>query len=423
MIRNFRIKILLIVFITCLLLLTVVLVFVFAATREELLSNAYNSMLWALDDIDNGIYYGIPKGAPRTMAIIFVNPDGTLDKENTVVDEMMQFAPEMGSYEDITKMLLQYDGSPSMLSVADATYLYSYRTFEDGKTVFILVSVTRNMRVLRTYIKNALLASASALVVMVLLSLVFANWVIQPIAWAKKTQQDFFTAVSHDLRTPLTVILANTGLLEELDGVDPLLIQCRENIRAESEQMKKMIARMLEHLSFENIVANRKVLKKDEINLEQILLKSINSFKSLFHNHGLEVQHDLVENLWIRGNQSDIERLINILLENALKYSDKESSVRICLKTENSKTLQLDVHSVSEPMDKQTMTKIFMPFYRLDMSRSDSDSYGLGLSSAKSIVEIHGGRIWGTTGEHENVFHVSLPMIEPPASFPQAGYE
>ncbi|MCL2164150.1 MAG: HAMP domain-containing histidine kinase [Oscillospiraceae bacterium] len=409
MIRTFRIKILVIVLVTCILLLTIVLAFVFSATSEAMLSGSYGSMVWALEDIRRGIYYGVPWGAPRPMAILFMNEDGSL--ESADVDKQLRLVPELGDYEDIMHTLLQLDGSPSQYSVGGATYLYRHQDLEDGRHIFILTDVTRYIAVLKTFRQNALIDSAIAIAVMLVLAIVFANWIIRPIARAKESQQEFFLAASHDLRTPLTVILANTGLFEEVNGADPLLAMCFENIKAESEHMKQMLQVMLDHLSFEKLAANRKKLVKEDFNFSFLITKNIRSLESLFLSHDRKLLHDVPDNLWVRGNRNSLERVIGILLDNALKYSEEGSDIFVRLRPKNDKMLQLDVQSKSEPMDKKTLTKIFLPFYRADPSRNDSNSYGLGLSTAKNIIKLHNGKIWATVEKSENVFHISLPTV------------
>ena len=410
MIQHFRMKILIVVLTTCLLLLVFVLSFVFAVTRESSLSDSYSSMIWVLDDIKNGIYYGIPLGAPRPMAILFMNPDGTLDETDSVV--RMRSFQKLGSYEEIFDTLLQYDGSPQQYSANGSSYLVRYKALDDGRTVFILVDVTLNMKVLKTFQKNAVTASAVAMVIMLILSLFFVNWVIQPVIRAKDSQQNFFATASHDLLTPLTTIIANAGLLEEFDSVDPSLAEYRENIRTESKHMKQLLRTMLDHLSFEAVAANRNVPVRQELDFGCLVMNKIRSFESLFRLNNRELICDITENLWVYGSGNDLERVIGILLDNALKYSDQASGTLVRLYSLNGGTVQLDVHSKSEPMDPQTLSKIFLPFYRADPSGSKRDSYGLGLSTAKSIMVLHDGSIRATTGKHENVFHLSLPQID-----------
>jgi len=394
-------------------LLVTVLSYIFTATRDTLLADAYGAMRWVLADIDYGIYYGVPLGAPRPMGILFMNPDGTLDEEDSIVDRI-NIVPEGGSYEELMATLMQYDGEPTQYKDGDSTYLFRYRALEDGRTIILLVNIDRTMRAMRTFRQNAVVASAVAMGVLMAPSIVFADWVIRPIERAKKKQQDFFAAASHDLRTPLTVILANVGLLNRLECADPAFDQCRDNIQAEAEQMKHMIKTMLDNLSFEAIASSSSRLVKEDIDFGALVLQNVCSFESLFHCSGRELRHDIAENIWIHGNGGDLERVIGILLDNAIKYSDDGSGTFVRLRQLNARTVQLDVHSVSEPMDEQTLSDIFLAFYRADPSRSDRDSYGLGLPTAKNILALHGGKLWATAGDHENVFHISLPGIEPP---------
>jgi len=423
MIKKLRIKIILIVLCTSLLLLTIVLSLVFSATMESSLSDSYGSMIWVLDDIRNGIYYGIPLGAPRPMAILFVNPDGTLDENDSAFyrdNREMRLLMEIGSIEDVIAVLQQHDGSPDIYTAGDRHYLSRHEVINDGRTVYVLVDVSRNITVLETFRRNAVVDSSVAMVIMLFLAVVFSGWITRPIARAKESQQEFFAAVSHDLRTPLTIILANSGILEEFSGIDPVLTQCHNNIRVEAEHMRQMTSNMLDHLSFEDIIANKNMVVMESVNMEPLVMKSIRSFEPFYNEHGRKIQHDIAKDLWVRGNELDLDRVVGILLDNALKYSDEASEICIRLWPENSRAVHLDVRSESEPMDRKTRAKIFQPFYRADTSRNDRNSYGLGLSTAKNIIKFHGGKIRAASGKHDNVFHVTLPQITPHISHPDA---
>lgn len=413
MIKRLRRKIVVLVLTICLLLLVVVLTYVFIATRQALMSDAVSSMEWVIQDIETGVYYGIPRGAPRPMAIMFLNEDNT--PELSTSWNMGNVASE----EELPILALQILDLPEdhgfYTTPSNAYLAYRHDVLSDGRTIIILTDVSINREVLNSYRKNAFLAAAASLLVMGLLSVIFAHWVTKPIAQAQENQQNFFAAASHDLKTPLTIILSNVALLLDAPADDPLRDQYSGNIQSSAAQMKNLIQNMLDNISFETMTSTQTWPMEAVVPFSYLLEKSIFSFEALFFENDRTLRYDIEADLYTRGNANALERLIGILLDNALKYSDRHSEVYVRLKSLSAGSFQMDVQSVSKPISKEELTKIFQPFYRVDKSRSDHGSYGLGLSIANNIVTAHKGMIWVTTQGNANIFHVTLPKSTPPS--------
>lgn len=414
MMKRLRRKIIVLVLTICLLLLVVILTYVFIATRQAIMSDSIGSMEWVIQDLETGVYYGIPKGTPSPMAIVFLQEGH--EPELSVSWNMSN----VGKDEELPALALQILEFPEdhgfYTTPSDAYLAYRYTTLSDGRTVVIITDVSGNRRVLNTYQKNAFLAAAVSLVVMGLLSVIFARWVTKPIEQAQENQKNFFAAASHDLKTPLTIILSNVALLLDAPENDPLRDQYSGNIQSSAAQMKNLIQNMLDNISFETMTSTQTWPMEAVVPFSYLLEKSVFSFEALFYERNRTLRYDLEQDLYTRGNAHVLERLIGILLENALKYSNEHSEVYVCLKSLSNGAFQMDVHSISEPISKEELTKIFQPFYRVDKSRSDHGSYGLGLSIASNIVTAHKGMIWVTTQNNTNIFHVSLPKSAPPSS-------
>jgi len=411
MIRKLRRKIVCIVLGTCLMLLVIVLGTVFHTTKEALMHDPVSSFEWVLNDIRTGVYYGVPNGSPRPMAIFFQEPGGQLT---------LSSCKDMGNHtgqsiQALGETILTLNSDGFYLDESDgATYYYRNEVLEDGRTIVMLTNVSLNQQALDAFRKNAVIVSAVALAVMVLLAVLFARWVVRPIAQAQERQQSFFAAASHDLKTPLTIILANIALLLDSPDGDPQRDQYGSNIQSSAAQMKGLIQNMLDTLSFENMAATRTLPMDTQLNLSYLVQKSLFGFEALYFEADRSIRYELEPELYIRGNIGAMERLIGILLDNALKYSDIHTEVSVKLAALHQNALRLDIRSISHPISKEEREKIFQPFYRVDQARSDTGSYGLGLSIAQNIVTAHSGSIWVTTEEHANIFHITLPKVPAP---------
>jgi len=129
----------------------------------------------------------------------------------------------------------------------------------------------------------------------------------------------------------------------------------------------------------------------------------------LFYENDMELSADIDEGIKVEGDKEKLRQVVNILLDNALKYSDPADKVTIKLKNQSANCL-MSVTGFGAPLSKEECQDIFKRFYRVDKSRNDRQSYGLGLSIADSIVSEHNGKIWAESVNGYNTFYVSLPV-------------
>ena len=125
--------------------------------------------------------------------------------------------------------------------------------------------------------------------------------------------------------------------------------------------------------------------------------------------HHIGITTDIENGVSVEGDKEKLRQVVTILLDNALKYCDKTDPVSIKLKRSNTSCL-FSVSGSGAPLSKEDCENIFKRFYRVDQSRNDGQSYGLGLSIAESIIKEHGGKIWAESENGKNTFYVSLPV-------------
>lgn len=405
MIRRLRFKIIGIVTAACLLLLVVVLSAVFYSTRTVAMSDPIGSFEWILTDLKRGEYHGVSEDAPRPMAIFFCQPDGQIE-----MDARHKTADSGPELLELAERLISLEKNEGYITAASGQY-YAYRRelLDDGRTILMVADVTLNNDMLMQFKRSSFVAAGTAMVVILLLSILFAGWVVRPIARAKQQQQDFFAAASHDLKTPLTVIRANIALLTP-EQDESLRAVCCENIQSESEQMEHLIQDMLDHLSFEEQAKRLSPAVLTRLDMGQLVQKSLCVFEPLYFEQGLTLQSQVEEKLMVDGDRQSLERLMGILLDNALKYALPHTEVRLTLQAHGKNQLRMELSNAAAPLSREELNRIFEPFYRIDPARTDRKSYGLGLSTAKSIARLHRGDIRADSCGDRVTLSVLLPL-------------
>lgn len=237
------------------------------------------------------------------------------------------------------------------------------------------------------------------------ISIFLSNWVIKPVATAWDQQRQFVADASHELKTPLSVIMANAELLEHADTADEDRSKFSRNILSMTYQMRALVENLLEMARVDNGTLNMPFAALD---FSELVSDAVLSFQLLYEEKGQTLQSRIPEGLTLQGSQQHLYQVMDILLDNALKYSVPGGHTNAELKRIGHSCL-LTVANTGEPISREDLTNIFKRFYRVDKARSRNGSYGLGLSIAQAIVEAHKGIIWAESDNGYNTFFVQLP--------------
>ena len=245
-----------------------------------------------------------------------------------------------------------------------------------------------------------------AMVLFLGISILLSHWVIRPVARAWDQQRQFVADASHELKTPLSVIMANAELMQGEEASEEERRTYSGNILGTTYQMRFLVENMLEMARVDNGAVN---MSFDALDLSQLVSDAALSFQLLYAEKGMGLTCDAAEGITINGSEQHLYQVLDVLLDNALKYSAPGGEVTVRL-TATGRTCLLSVINPGEPISREDLRNIFKRFYRADKARAMNGSYGLGLSIAESIVEAHRGRIWAESGEGKNAFFVQLPI-------------
>ena len=231
------------------------------------------------------------------------------------------------------------------------------------------------------------------------LSSKITTWITKPAIDSFNKQKEFIEDASHELKTPLAIIMASSDELKN-DKKNQKYI---DNIKYETERMNKLITSLLDLSKLENGVT--KVTYKEE-NISKIVEKVALTFESIAYEDKVRIVSNIEENITFKCNKDEIERLISIILDNAIKHSYQDSIINVELhKIKNN--INIEITNTGDYIKPGDEEKIFERFYRADKSRNrNANRYGLGLAIAKNIVINHNGVISATSNKNKTTFKI-----------------
>lgn len=294
--------------------------------------------------------------------------------------------------------------SSGLLSGYDLRY---YRSFSPSGTRVVFADISSERSAMQSLIQTCLLIGVAALVIFFLLCVLLSRWFIHPVETAWTQQKQFVADASHELKTPLTVILTNAELLQNPACSEGDRAQFTQNILVMSRRMRGLTEDMLELARTDSGAAG---VEMNRIDLSQLAEEAVLPFEALFFERGLTLQTETEPGLFVRGSAPHLLRLAEILLDNAQKYASPGGTIVLRLVRQGKAHCQLSVSNPGEPISSSDLENIFKRFYRGERSRSTAGSYGLGLPIAQGIVAAHGGRIRAESNGGVNTFCVTLPL-------------
>lgn len=281
-------------------------------------------------------------------------------------------------------------------------YIYVVRTLRSGNTVYIFVDNKEAMQNSKQFFIVSIFIFLLSVIVFTIISYYLSRWMIKPSEKAIKNQKIFVANISHDLKTPITIIRANADLIEnEVKNKKSI-----KYIQQETEKLNHLVNEMLTLTRIDNTISKENF---KSFNFGDSLFDVVLPFESIAYEKGIRFNINIDEVTDYFGDESNIQKLAEILIDNAMSYTAKGGIVDVDA-YENSKAVTLSVTNTGEPISDEKKVEIFDRFYRESKSReSTGNHYGLGLSIANTIVKKHNGKISIESKNGKNTFTVILP--------------
>lgn len=270
----------------------------------------------------------------------------------------------------------------------------------------VFTDISREVSTMNGLVKSCILIGLASFILFLLISIFLAYRSTRPLKEAWDRQRQFIADASHELKTPLTVITTNAELLSSPEYPDEKRMGFTSNILAMSRQMRGLVEDLLDLAKLDS---GKQSVVKEEFDMSRAVYAAALPFDAVFFEKGLSFDSDIESNITLKGNESTLCRVVDILLDNAAKYSSPGGRVTLSLKSTPRGSVTLTVINDGEEITKEERENIFKRFYRGDKVRSMKCSYGLGLSIAESAVKEHGGIISVKSENGRNIFTVTLP--------------
>ncbi len=236
------------------------------------------------------------------------------------------------------------------------------------------------------YIRFSVFIALGASVLIFMLSCMLSKKAVSPIAQSYERQKTFITDVSHEFKTPLAIIKADSEVIELENGES----EWTSSINTQIKRLNSLVENLV---SLTKLDEQQQKVVKTHINLSELANSTINEFSATMQSRNLTLNTNINSELFISGDEKAICNLFSILLENAVKYAPQSSKVSISLQEKAGKKL-FKIENNCENIKIGKHNELFDRFYRNDKARnSESEGFGIGLSIAKSICDMHSAKI------------------------------
>lgn len=301
-----------------------------------------------------------------------------LDKENQIINGHSintKLEPEIA--KRLVKDLIK---NPNKDKGYIDNYKYGY-VYRDSNRYLVLIDTDKEFLLFYQFAKNSILVGLTIIIVASVFFIILAKKVVRPIEINYIKQKQFITDASHELKTPLTIISSNADVLEMEIGNSKWL----SNIHSQIDRLTNLINSLVAFSRAEESES----LNKTTFSLSELFESRVEDFSELANFKNKKIISNIQKDISYNGDSQTIMQVIDILLDNAIKYADENSIIEANL-TKNKKDLYLTVKNDAKDIAKGNLNIIFDRFYRLDESRNSKiKGYGIGLALAKLIVEKH----------------------------------
>ena len=329
-----------------------------------------------------------PSMAPEKIVTVFydtnTNETSILDRDHAELESSMILeAVQEARTAEVDFGVLQKNG----------LIYYREKLQEVEKYVFADIS----------YLRNRLMRSFLILLLIYFLTMGFiyciciwlAKRAAKPMEQAVDMERQFVADISHDLKTPITVILANNSILRsepEARVADNL--QWIDSTDEAAKNMMQMIGQMLTLSSLESV---EQTAKHEPVNLSHIAEKCSLQMESIAYDRSITIETEIEDGIIYLGDREYAERICSGLVDNALKYEPNGGNIRVILRRQKKKAL-FRVENAGSVIEPEDLPHVFERFYRGDKTRSQQKGHGLGLPIIKQMTELQGGEILAESG-------------------------
>ena len=298
----------------------------------------------------------------------------------------------------------------------------------DGATRVTFLDCGRTLGDFHDFLRASVLMSLAGLIAVFFVILYFAGRIVKPVAESYDKQKRFITDAGHEIKTPLAIIKANIDLMDmELDDEDFDKGEIKESLGDINDQVDRLTGLTNDLVYLSRMEEAEGQLVMTEVPVSDIVAETVSSFETLAAEKGLAICPDIEPLISIQGSSKELEKLVSILMENAIKYSEPPRvidlkdgedgmpappEINVGFHKEGRNAVLRVSNRTETEHTNESLSHVFERFYRADSSRnSQTGGHGIGLSMASAIVKAHGGDISArTTDGHDFIVTATLPQ-------------
>ncbi len=394
----------LVLFIACVIACVVYGYVLKTATYHALEQAMINDDITMIDVYENPTYLIKIRYVP--VAVMLVNNDGTI--KEVMIDKGANISNDV--MEKSAKKIVKQN-SPNG-TVSEFSLRYMCKKQDDGFKIAV-VNINFEYKSMRNLMLLLFIIWIFCMIAFWLISRSLFKEALAPVQDAWNKQRRFVADASHELKTPLTVMLANFSVLlshpnDTIDEQRKWLI----NSRDEALNMQKLVESLL-ILARSDAAIDLPEMKS--VHLSDLLLNSALSFEAVAFEKDIKMNTQIAPNIYVKGDEQSLKQLISILLDNAVKYAGKNGEINVKLFKYDVKYIIMQVQNTGQPIPSHELPHVFERFYRGEQMRSEVSGHGLGLAIAYKIVQIHNGKITAQSSKSQGTkMQVVLHRIENP---------
>lgn len=272
---------------------------------------------------------------------------------------------------------------------------YYKKIVQTNKIIYVFMESSMERQSFNTFMLISILVSLGGLILISSLVIIFSKIVTKPILDSYQAKKEFVTNINHEIKTPIAIIKATNEVIEMENGPSEWTRMIdKETIRMDDLLKKIMFISKLDEDNYK--------LTKVSMSISDVAQEVSESFNVLASSNGKQIKTEIEPNLMITGEVSMIGELISTLLDNAIKYASDDSIIKLNLYA-HSKYICLDVQNNVDKIEPGDHNYLFERYYRKEDMSKHKQGYGLGLSIAKTITELHSGRIKATSDDDHSI--------------------
>ncbi len=263
---------------------------------------------------------------------------------------------------------------------------------DTGYVNLVIVKEKSGLTAFLPAITHYLLIWLAVLIAVLFVSVLIIRQAMKPTEQTMQSQKNFIAAVSHELKTPLAVLLSATDVIESSPGCTTDIKNHTALIETEISRMTRLIQDLL---LLSSIDAGSWVIQKSEINVDTLLINLYEKFENICKQKAIDLQIEIPEECFpsLISDEDRLNQIIGIFLDNAISYSPEQSTILLEASIKkNHLAISIIDHGIG--ISEEDKKHIFDRFYRCDKSRTKKEHFGLGLSIANELITILDGRIY-----------------------------